>query len=285
MKIVEPNVELWLQKDSRHIHIAKCARICYASNKSSTSSDYEFVKRLWKNKHKSMFRHAAVYYIIPEAININLKAYSYCNIFMKDGVRYISTNYQCAKEYFQKYKRFQISNDEAWKNPIFRNNGLLILTFKIDTGIDITREFNRKSPNAIAEQSTRYVDFIKRIGIRFKKCHWMYALNLYRKVLVKLMCKIDEWFYKISRSKYGLNLPPEDARWCLFLDTMSSVVYTYSVKEWEHIINLRLFDYTGKAHKDAKVIANKIYCAIMALGLNIKNYKEEDETKYMVSTI
>ena len=61
---------------------------------------------------------------------------------------------------------------------------MLYYTFVIDTGIDITRELNRKSPNAISERSTRYVDFIKKIGIIFKKCHWMTKLNLYRKVLV-----------------------------------------------------------------------------------------------------
>lgn len=285
MKIVKPSVELWLQSHNEYEHIAKCARVCYASNKTIASNDKAFCKRLWANKHKSMYRHAAVYYIIPEALNLNWKAYTYCNIVMIEGVNYISTNKQCAKEYFQKYKRFRITNDEAWNNPIFKDNGLLMLTFCIHTGIDITREYNRKSPNAISEQSTRYVDFNKRIGIRFKHCHWMTDLNWYKRTLVKLMCKIDEWFYKISRSKFGLNLPPEDARYCLFLDTMSTAVYTYSIKEWEYILNMRLFDWTGVAHKDAKEIASQIYDYIVNyVGINIKNYKvyELNNSKHMV---
>ena len=101
----------------------------------------------------------------------------------------------------------------------------------------------------------------------------MVGLNLYRKVLVKLMCKFDEWFYKISRSKYGLNLKPEDARWCLFLDTMSKAAYTYTVRDWEYIINLRLFDYTGGAHPDAKVVMLQIKEALEDEGYDLVNYK------------
>lgn len=277
MEIREPKVTLWLQGNDIYSHISRCARVCYATKRPSRLDNKVFCKHLWRSKHKSMFRHAAAYYIIPEALDINWKAYSYCNIVIVEGQKYISTNEQCAKEYLQKYKRFKISNDEAWNNPIFKKYGLLMLTFNIETGIDITRELNRKSPNAIAEQSTRYVDFNKRLGIKFKLCHWMRNLSLYKYCLVKLMCKFDEWFYKISRSKYGLNLPPEDARWCLFLNTMSTVVYTYSIRDWEYIINMRLFDYTGKAHKDAKVIAQHIKELIEELGFTIKNYKDNEK--------
>lgn len=287
MKIVDSVAKIWHQGDDIYEHIAKCARVCYASNKSLDANDYTFCKKLWRNKHKSMFRHAGVYYIIPEALDLNYRAYGFCNIVTVESIKYISTNKQCAKEYFQKYKRFEISTNEAWVHPIFREHGLIMLTFNIGTGIDITREFNRKSPNNIAEQSTRYVDFNKRVGIKFKRCHWMKGLNLYRRFITWFMCKVDEWFYKISRSKYGLNLPPEDARWCLFLDTYSNTVYTYSVKTWEYIINMRLFDYTGKAHKDAKTVAQFLYDQLTALNFNIKNYKENEDNKSecMVSNI
>lgn len=279
MEIVEPKVKLLLQSSDIYDHIAKCARVCYASNNINNSNNKAFCKKLWSNKHRSMFRHAGVYYIIPEKLDLSYKAYAFSNIVIVEGIKYISTNKQCAKEYFQKYKRFEITDDEAWNNRIFREHGLIMLTFEIETGIDITRELNRKSPNNIAEQSTRYVDFNKRVGIKFKRCHWMMGLNLYRRFITKLMCKLDEWFYKISRSKYGLNLPPEDARWCLFLDTNSKAVYTYSVKEWEYIINMRLFDYTGKAHNDAKIIAKNLYDEITKLGFTIKNYKDEEPNK------
>ena len=246
-------------------HLADCASICYASIPKSSSRMSE---NLWNKGHKSMFRHVSKYYIIPinkVAIHIKneWKGCPYIDfVTVEDNEYYVSTNLQYVKEHqpiFEDFEEYEIDVLTAFNNPIFYQCKLLRYTFIVETGIDITRELNRTSPNAIAEQSTRYVDFNKKIGIRFKKCHWMNNLNLYRKLLVKFMCKVDEWFYKISRSKYGLNLKPQDARWCLFLDTMSKVAYTYSVKEWEHILELRYAGTTGIPHPDAMIVAKEIY--------------------------
>lgn len=276
MKILEPQVKFVRQGDDEALHIAKCARICYASNKLADNE--KMCNHLWEHNHRSMFRHAGVYYKIPINGVFNdkdtyLLFSEYCNVGRDFNYIYISTNRQYAKEYLNDYSEYEISVDEAKNIEPFVKHKLIYYTFIIDTGIDITRELNRKSPNAISERSTRYVDFIKKIGIIFKKCHWMTGLNLYRKVLVKLMCKFDEWFYKISRSKYGLNLKPEDARWCLFLDTMSKAAYTYTVRDWEYIINLRLFDYTGGAHPDAKAVMLHIKKDLEDEGYDLVNYK------------
>lgn len=271
MELREPKVESWLQHNPID-HIARCARVCYASDKS-TNND-KMCDSLWKNKHRSMFRHAGVYYIIPEKIQINPKAYIGATVKLVGHKNYVSANEQSAREYWdERYKQYRISIAQAENIEEFHIYKMLRYTLCIDTSIDITREYNRKSPNSIAEQSTRYVDFIKKVGIRFKKCHWMFKCNLYQRVLYTLMLKICEWFYKIARSKYGLNLPPQDARFILPLDTMSKVVYTYTVKEWEEIINMRLWDYTGKAHPDAKVIGQMLYDELYKLGCKIENYK------------
>ena len=63
MKILEPQVELIHQGDDEALHIAKCARICYASNKLVDNE--KMCNHLWKNHHHSMFRHVGVYYKIP----------------------------------------------------------------------------------------------------------------------------------------------------------------------------------------------------------------------------
>lgn len=275
MEIVEPKVESWLQSNTI-AHIARCARVCYASER--TSFNDKMCESLWKNKHRSMFRHAGVYYIIPEKIQINHKAYIGAVVKLVGHKTYVSANEQSAREYWdERYKQYRISIAHAENVEVFHTYKMLRYTLCIDTSIDITREYNRKSPNSIAEQSTRYVDFIKKIGIRFKKCHWMFKCNLYQKILYTLMLKICEWFYKIARSKYGLNLPPQDARFILPLDTMSKVVYTYTVKEWEEILNMRLWDYTGKAHPDAKIVGRMIDNELYKLGCKIENYKLRDE--------
>ena len=47
---------------------------------------------------------------------------------------------------------------------------------------------------------------------------------------------------------------PQDARGKLPLDTATKVVYTYTYKEWQHILNLRLHGTTGKPHPNAKEV-------------------------------
>lgn len=162
MEIVEPKVELWLE-DNKYSHIARCARVCYASDK--TSDNEKMCNALWKNKHRSMFRHASVYYIIPEKIQVPNKAYIGTTVKLVEYKNYVSTNEQSAREYWdERYKKYRISISEAEQNEVFRKYKLLRYTLCIETGIDITRELNRKSPNNIAEQSTRYVDFNRKLG-------------------------------------------------------------------------------------------------------------------------
>ena len=278
MNIQLPSVDMWLPFNGEVTHIAKCARVCYASE---TGNDEKLVSNLIKRKHLSMFRHIGVYYIIPKGVEVILpsKIGSYVDIRHFETETIIATNRQVSMEYMSKYEKYEIPYTVAISDDRFVKNGLIRVTICIKTGIDITREYNRKSPNAISEQSTRYVDFIKKIGIVFKHCYWMNGLNLYKYCLVRFMCKLDEWMYKFSRSKYGLNLKPQDARWCLFLDTMSKAVYTYSLKDWEYILNLRLYDYTGKAHPDAKIVAQEIERVLSVFDYPIRNFKFiKDET-------
>lgn len=274
MQILEPKVESWLQNYTID-HIARCARVCYASD--SNENNTKLCARLWNNKHRSMFRHAGVYYIIPEKLQVPDKAYIGAVVKLVECNYYVSANEQSAREYWDyRYKKYRISITEAESNEIFVKYKMLRFTFCIETGIDITREFNRKSPNNIAEQSTRYVDFNKKLGIRFKQCHWMYNMSIWKYCLTRIMLKTCELFYKIARSKYGLNLPPQDARFILPLDTMSKVVYTYTVAEWEYIVNMRLWDWTGKAHPDAKIVGQFIYDELVKLGYTPVNYSKNE---------
>lgn len=276
MKIVEPSVELWVSENETE-HIAKCARVCYASD--STENNEQLLANLKANNHLSMFRHAGVYYVMPDTVKFSIKynAFGFMQYKHIDNSIIISTNRQIADSYLSAYSKYEIPYSQAATDIRFIENKFIRYTFCVQTGIDITRELNRKSPNNIAEQSTRYVNFNKKVGIQYKQCHWMSSLNWYRKCLMKMMCRIDSWFYTWSLSKYGLNLKAEDARWCLYLDTMSKAVYTYSVSEWEYIINLRLFNWTGTAHPDAQVVAQKIYDILTnEQGYTINNYKESN---------
>lgn len=270
MKIVKPDIEFVSEcLETRERHLAKCARICYAATGNNDTALYN---NLWKNNHRSCYRHISRYFIVTleniresnslERLVKSLYNSPYVNIAIIGTTYYISTNEQFIREHNYVYNRlvnYEVLPLVAFRDRNFIASGVLRYTFIVSTGIDITRELNRVSPNNICEQSTRYVDFNKKVGICFKKCHWMKITSAYKTFLYKTMCKLDEWFYKISRSKYGLNLKPEDARWCLFLDTYSKAVYTYSFNEWKHILELRYKGTTGKPHPDAYAIGAKLY--------------------------
>ncbi len=67
---------------------------------------------------------------------------------------------------------------------------------------------------------------------------------------IKKCC--DDAFLYGEAIKAGV--APQDARGLLPLDTATKVVYTYSYKEWQRILDLRLRGTTGKPHPNAKQV-------------------------------
>lgn len=74
-----------------------------------------------------------------------------------------------------------------------------------------------------------------------------------------------QWYYNLAceAEKTYMTLllrgmKPEDARGVLPLDTATKVIYTYSLKEWQHVLDLRLYDKTGKAHPNCHVVMQMV---------------------------
>lgn len=63
---------------------------------------------------------------------------------------------------------------------------------------------------------------------------------------------------------------PQDARGVLPLDTATKVVYTYSIAEWRHILDLRYYGKTGKPHTNAFIIGSKLIEEFDKLGYKDK---------------
>ena len=66
MKIVKPKVEYWAQGENKFDHIAKCARVCYASDR--TTNNEKFVNGLIHNNHLSMLRHWSIYFDFTDCV-------------------------------------------------------------------------------------------------------------------------------------------------------------------------------------------------------------------------
>lgn len=272
MKLIEPKVELLSELDiTPESHIARCARVCYGKEykESNQEADEKMVEGLIKRGHLSMLRHASTYISdLPYAsgyLQEHIIHSPYWNYSL--GLGYASTNFQeSMQQEVEKEAVPGISNskflDECSKHPeLFE---LYRMTFCITTQISTSRELNRCSPNAIAERSTRYCS--SKDGLEICKPWWFNeipkdfsALSI-RKLPIKE--KIFAWAWRDAEMSYATaienGMKPEDVRGLLPLDTATKVIYTYSVQEWQHILDLRYYGTTGKPHPNAKLIAGKI---------------------------
>ena len=264
MKIAEPKTYFLPNLNGNISHVAECASICYNSTPTNATDMYN---KLIARRHMSMLRHATHYFCVPTNklgayYQQYFRANPYCGIVKENKFFFIVLNGQFFHENVELIKKSGILDYPSEEVAFYYNREtirLLRLTFIVDTQIAITRELNRVSPNNIAERSTRFIDFLRKLGIRFSAPHWLGSLNLYRRVLAKVLLRIASASYRIARSKYGINLRPEDARYFLPLGTESRVAYTYTIAEWLEIVEKRYHDTTGKAHPDCKIAVKPIH--------------------------
>lgn len=262
MELIEPQVELLSELDiTQESHIARCARVCYGREykEPNQEADKKLVEGLVKRGHLSMLRHASMYLghieDIPQLLAMRIANSSYWNF----NEEYASTNLQ---EFTQsgvgKEPVTVIDNnrflEKCAKHP--RLFELYRLTFCITTQISTSRELNRVSPNNIAERSTRFCSSMG--GLAICRPWWI-------KSPIEDIAVNAQWYYNLAceAEKTYMTLllrgmKPEDARGVLPLDTATKVIYTYSIKEWQHILDLRLYDKTGKAHPNCHVVMQMV---------------------------
>lgn len=281
MNLINPNVELWENKDN-DMHIMKCAKVCYASDESNITPENakKFIENKIKAGHKSILRHGSIYFKIPtsftstERVENIIYGNPYCNSTYapddKDNqYLWISTNMQYIYDnpyLFDIIKDYQTDFLEFYNNKYVRE--FCRYTFCVITQISTSRELNRVSPNAICEQSTRYVNFgSKENSITICIPHWWkYTTNLDKQAAVEVWAMNEQAYLR----RIANGCPPQDAREFLPLATATKYVCTYSVKEWRNIINLRYFGTTGKPHPNARIIMSDIVDFLIKLKYNFK---------------
>lgn len=270
MTIIEPHVELWSEENvSPESHIAHCARVCYGKEykEPNQEADEKMVNGLIKRGHLSMLRHTSIYlnnvgYISNYYLKDRIFNSDYWNYAIKYD--YASTNLQEFNNFEKliedKYdsERISIIDNKSFLKECAKNSELFKLyrlTFCITTQISTSRELNRVSPNNIAERSTRYCT--AKDGLEICRPWWLKIPIedvIYTPTYYNLINRAEET-YKLLLLK---GMKPEDARGVLPLDTATKVIYTYSIKEWQHILDLRLYDKTGKAHPNCHVVMQMV---------------------------
>lgn len=279
MKLIEPKIELLSEIGiTSESHIARCARVCYGKEykEPNQEADEKMVEGLIKRGHLSMLRHSSAYFVFTNHLPEEFKS-EYVNTLSQEDYIYASTNGQFTLEYNNKADiNSHVFLNLCRKYPeLFE---LYRLTFCITTQISTSRELNRVSPNNIAERSTRYCS--SKEGLEICRPWWLKSSE---EDIVNGHCQLDEILYydTILRAegayKNLLNraMKPEDARGILPLDTATKVIYTYSIEEWQHILDLRLYDKTGKAHPNAHVVMQMVKD-------QINNFAKEHNIDYQV---
>ena len=289
MKIIEPKVELWQQGNDSKAHVARCARVCYGRE---TGNDEATIKRLINDKHWSMFRHGTYYMIANdndktlETIIINYANTIGFSYDYKKHVYYITVNGNWVLEH-----KIQFGYLSKYIVPIedFRNTEIgfhmMRYTFCVDTQISTSRELNRVSPNSIAEKSTRYVYEDGSIC----RPHWLNGYYICKDIVGrydvykdgkrdidinhKVLTYIESCDFSFAKYKYLVEagLHRQDARGVLPFDTATRCIYTYSIDEWRHIIDIRYYGTTGKPHPNARLIAGMIRNNLMELGYDFRD--------------
>lgn len=286
MKIIEPKVELWQQGDDSKAHVARCARVCYGRE---TGNDGATIKRLIDSEHWSMFRHGTYYMIANdsdktlETIIINYANTIGFSYHYEKHVYYITVNGNWVLDHktpFGYLSKYIVPIEDFCNTEIGFH--MMRYTFCVDTQISTSRELNRVSPNSIAEKSTRYVYEDGSIC----RPHWMTDYHISQTLNGKYLCYkdgiedngnildfiqgCDEQFRRYKRL-INNGMHRQDARGVLPLDTATRCIYTYSVREWRHIIDLRYYGITGKPHENAKIIAGMIRNNLMELGYDFRD--------------
>ena len=299
MRIVKPYAKYLPTKGLSHNeHIARCARVCYASDK--TTDNDQMVEGLIKKGHLSMLRHTTYYFKIDKFIfdghfPNKLKESPYCRYAYDEfyDVIFFAMNGQTYFEYQNYLKHFDdcfVTFEDIVKHDSELARAVCRISIECVSQLSTLREFNRVSPNNIAEQSTRYCNYT---GSKFdghvNLCipHWITSFIEEGTIVTendkfelvtglgflneKLFDIVDlpEYYYLkgcyescelYDRLINNCNIKLEDARGVLPLDIASKAVYTYFLDEWLEIINKRVYNTTGKAHPNA-----------IKLGIEIKD--------------
>ena len=268
--------------------------------------DARTVDNLIKSKHNSVFRHWVHYIkfrndIYPETYSIAKVIQNAPQVQLRNiGYLTLMTfNHNVVIDYplyCEALLKFEVTLEE-FVNTEYAED-LRCFTFACRTQISTSRELNRVSPNAIVERSTRYVEegticqphwFTSNYDKYYYKydydinCHYLtgddnvwhpfvnFPIHLAKYNQPQLQRYLLKTYEAFEDYKTLINegMAKEDARGLLPLDTMTIVIYTYSLREWKRIIDNRYYGKTGRPHPNAKLIAGDIRNAINEYGYEL----------------
>lgn len=290
MKLIKPSYKILNQSPGLqgiYEQIELAGRTCYASthkiqyqendtcNGSVSTTAKDFVDRMIASKHYAMLEHGTVYLKIRKGTY----AYSHYVVVCEPDDDFMSSSRELS---YRPYTKVNIQDDYIYVTTNYRvlvENGWLDdlkylcepteyhekrVTVRFTTGVDISREFNRHRVNSMAEQSTRYCNFSKDkfnseitciIPHAYLESNAMGGMDTED---IDVFCEALKQSEKAYFKLLELGWKPENARKVLPLDLATELVHTAFVSDWNHFFDLRSRETTGKAHPDAKALAEPL---------------------------
>ena len=263
MKIIQPSaIELKQQPGFEGMlkHIELCGRTCYKSeDKITEDSCHRFVNMLREHAHGAMLEHGTVYMIIDKDNLHNVESPTergleqfvlynkYTTFRFEKDTYYITTNYRAVVE-----------NNLEWAINIYAceptEYHIKRRTFRITCNRGVSHEFVRHRVFSFAQESQRYVNYIKdKFGSEIKVIEPLYFEKDSGQYDVwKTACEDAESNYFVLISS---GATPEKAREVLPNSVATELIMTGFESDWEHFFNLRCAE---DAHPQAQEIANTI---------------------------
>ena len=285
IEMIKPSVERIVENDPlKKIEIS--ARTCYKSEANITDdSSVKMVKRLIKNKHYAMLEHALFEFHIynkpaTEDLLKKCRLSKFCrvccgNIFGKE-CNFVFINLRTIiEERFtefwalleESFPRFLELRDVAFGEsvclPFDCCDGveltdfpeLNIFTVKVICDRGVSHELVRHRTFSFAQESQRYVNYKKNGCFQFiePSAFDEWDERTQRDYLICLNTCAETYNKMIESGR-----TPQEARAVLPNSTKTEIVMTGNRFMWEHFLELRFLESTGKVHPDMSVIAKKI---------------------------
>lgn len=294
MNLIKPSFEIIEQKpgiEGIYEMIETAGRTCYKSERKEGATAKDFTERMIRSGHGAMLEHGTVYLELPWGTNRHRKytdnPYSAVSEVIKKNANFVTTNMRVLVENgWLDDLKFLCEPTEHHERRI---------TVKFITSIGIGREFLRHRKGSFANESTRYCNYGKeKFGreITYILPHWFEPDNLHTEylhfpnVIYKYMFPIGGLYEMkdVEPSKEDLFVwglatderlylemlqageSPQDARDVLPLATKSELIMTEFVTDWDKFFDLRAREVTGKAHPDAKALAQPLMEEMITRG-------------------
>lgn len=291
MKLIESKVEFIPQeKGLKGIYkqIELAGRTAYQSQDKIGTGAQDFVNRMIKSKHYATLEHGTVYLFYSVScydregqkwVN-KYKGNPYSKVIYigvddnepaEDGNYYdIIGNKACGNEQYVIITNYRVLVENNWLDDLkflcepteFHEKRY---TFRFTTDIGVCRELLRHRKFSFLNESTRYCNYSKgKYGeeLTFIEPSWgMDALM--RDTFLSNLSDAESHYLALIDQGWKA----EQARQVLPLATKTELIMTGFSSDWRYLLDLRLFNKTGKVHPDMLNLMEKLRFEALEAGI------------------